>query len=345
MSTPLVSVLTPAYNAARYLGECIESVLNQRYHNWEYIIVNNCSTDATLDIAMRYAASDSRIRVVRNAKFVGVIENHNIAFRLISPHSVYCKVVSADDWLAPNCVETFVQLTEAHPSVDIAGSYQLSDRRVRWTGLPANREVFPGREVCRASLLERLDVFGNPTSSFYRSSLVRGQERFLPHSFPYADTTACYKHLQQCDFGFVHEILSTERIHSERVSATAERLAMGDVACMQHLLEYGPLYLTPTEFEKREREVAAQYYRFLGGSLLKMRERKFWAFHRSRMQDLGHPIAWGKVIRGAVDEIIEELHSPIAALGKLAHVLRQRALPSAHALLQARRIEQGKRAK
>ena len=48
---PLVSVVTPVYNGEKYLEECIESVLNQTYKNWEYIILNNCSTDRTLEIA------------------------------------------------------------------------------------------------------------------------------------------------------------------------------------------------------------------------------------------------------------------------------------------------------
>ena len=60
---PLVSVVTPVYNGADFLEECIESVLKQTYGNFEYLIVNNCSKDRTLDIALSYAQKDSRIRV------------------------------------------------------------------------------------------------------------------------------------------------------------------------------------------------------------------------------------------------------------------------------------------
>ena len=63
---PLVSVVTPVFNGGKFLGECIDSVLAQTYTNWEYVIVDNCSTDATLEIAQRYAAADPRIRVYHN---------------------------------------------------------------------------------------------------------------------------------------------------------------------------------------------------------------------------------------------------------------------------------------
>ncbi|MCB0227477.1 MAG: glycosyltransferase, partial [Anaerolineae bacterium] len=52
---PLVSVVTPVYNTDKYLADCIESVLAQSYDNWEYVIINNCSTDRSLEIAQRYA--------------------------------------------------------------------------------------------------------------------------------------------------------------------------------------------------------------------------------------------------------------------------------------------------
>src|SRR3977135_4188229 len=94
---PLVSVVTHVYNGESYLRECIESVLAQTYTNWDYTIVNNCSTDRTLEIAQESAAKDSRIRIHSNEVFVRVIENHNISFRQIAPQSKYCKVVAADD--------------------------------------------------------------------------------------------------------------------------------------------------------------------------------------------------------------------------------------------------------
>src|SRR5438445_8622580 len=80
---PLVSVVTPVYNGEDYLRDCIESVLAQTYTDWDYTIVNNCSTDRTLDIAREYADRDPRIRIHSNETFVRQIKNYNIAFRQI----------------------------------------------------------------------------------------------------------------------------------------------------------------------------------------------------------------------------------------------------------------------
>jgi len=71
---PFVSVITPVYNGEKYLAECIESVLGQTYAAWEYIIVNNCSSDRTLEIAQSYARQDSRIRIHNNPGFVGTVQ-------------------------------------------------------------------------------------------------------------------------------------------------------------------------------------------------------------------------------------------------------------------------------
>src|ERR1700755_2465173 len=103
-SSPLVSVVTPVYNNAHYLPDCIESILAQTYQNWDYTIVNNCSTDGSMDIARRYAARDGRIRIHDNRQFLRAIPNHNVALHQISPASKYCKMVFADDWVFPECI-------------------------------------------------------------------------------------------------------------------------------------------------------------------------------------------------------------------------------------------------
>jgi glycosyltransferase involved in cell wall biosynthesis len=323
MSAPSVSILTPVYNGGRFLDECIQSVLAQDYTDWEYIIVNNCSTDNTLELARSYAYKDPRIRVLCNESFVPVGENHNVAFRSISPRCQYCKVVSADDVIYPNCVRTLVEFAQSHPSVGIVGSYQLSGGNVKWRGLPPATAVLSGRDACRLDLLENVHVFGNPTSVLYRSDLLRMTNAFFPHAGAHADTSACYRSLQHCDFGFVHEVLSMERIHPGQLTVEVDRLSAGDVAFWETLLEYGPVYLTEEELAARKAEFLEAYHRFLGGCCLKLKGWRFWKFQSSKSRELGVRINWRHVAGAAVAEAFVESKHPRIAFGKLRLALKQ----------------------
>src|ERR1044071_508009 len=133
---PLVSVVTPFYNTDDYLAEAIESVLAQTYKNFEYILVNNCSTDNSRAIAERYAALDPRIRLVHNERLVPQLENYNGALRRIAPESRYFKMVQADDSIFPRCLEDMVAVAEAHPSVAVVSSYRKVQNGVGPSGLP-----------------------------------------------------------------------------------------------------------------------------------------------------------------------------------------------------------------
>ena len=205
-SSPLVSVVTPVYNSEQYLAECIESVLAQTYTNWEYVIINNCSADHSLEIMRFYARRDGRIRLHNNTQFLSQLQNLNHTFRQISPESKYCKVVHADDWLFPECIDQMVQVAEANPSVGIVSAYRLEEDYVDLNGLPYPSTVVPGQEICRLCLLDNLRVFGSPTSLLIRSDIIRSRETFYKESLLHADTEACFDILQDHDFGFVHRL-------------------------------------------------------------------------------------------------------------------------------------------
>jgi glycosyltransferase involved in cell wall biosynthesis len=209
---PLVSIVTPIYNEAEYLSECIESVLNQSYTNWDYTVVDNCSTDASAEIARKYAARDSRIRIVQNHSFLEVIKNHNAALQQISAESKYCKVLFGDDWMFPRCLEHMVSLAEEQPSVGIVGAYSLQGNSVMWSGLPYPSRRIPGREICRRLFLEGLYVFGSAATLLYRSDLVRRHNPFYNESNFHADSEACIVLLKDSDFGFLHEVLTFQRV-------------------------------------------------------------------------------------------------------------------------------------
>lgn len=316
---PLVSVLTPVYNGEDFLAECIESVLRQTYQNYEYIIVNNCSTDRTLDVAEQYAKQDSRIRIHNNERFVPVIENHNIAFRLISPAARYCKVVSADDFLFPECIARLVECAEANPAAGMIGSYQLSGTRIRWQGFCYPNAVISGVDLCRQMFLggDKDFGFGTPTSLLYRADLVRVSNTFYPNSSPHADTSACFSALRTSDFGFVYQILSYERKHEKTQSYRSAQINRYSSACLNDLVEYGRLYLSADELKQELKKVLDDYHRFLAVNwLIGFRDKEFWGYHETRLRELGFPLRRSALLKAATITILREVLNPEQAMRK-----------------------------
>jgi glycosyltransferase involved in cell wall biosynthesis len=319
INEPLVSVITPVYNGEDFLAACVESVLGQTYENFEYIIVNNCSKDRSLEIALSYAKKDPRVRVHNNKTFVGVIANHNIAFGLISPAAKYCKVVSGDDIIYPDCLRRLVEAGESDPSVGIVGSYQQSGKRVKWQGFPYPRTVMTGREVCRQIFLGGDPSFGcgSPTSLLYRADLVRDSGGFYPNASAEADTSACFKHLRDCNYGFVYQVLSYERTHEATQSTKSAELNRYASSCLRDLKEYGPFYLSKEECELTVNEQLNYYYGFLAVSILGSKGKEFWDYHRSRLKELGCPLSTSKLIKAGVAKVCREMLNPAQALSKL----------------------------
>lgn len=314
----LVSVLTPVYNGADYLAECIESVLGQSYRNFEYIIVNNASTDRTLEIAQSYASRDSRIRVHSNSQLVGVIENHNIAFGLMSPEAKYCKVVSADDFILPECLSKMVELAEDNPTVGLVGTHSFAGKALTCVGLEYEKKVLPGHEICRSTLLGGPYLFGSPTSLLYRSDLIRKTNAFYPHSSPHADTTACYQSLEHVDFGFVHQILTYTRIHSASQTSRSLKYGVINLAMLSDFCRFAPKYLNGIELEHRRAVLLDNYYNSLVPTLLAQpRNKDFWRKQRSELQQLGLRFSMLTLLRITFFRGIKLLFKPGSAVKRI----------------------------
>ena len=114
-----VSVVTSIYNGEKYIGETIESIIQQTFTDWEYIIIDNASTDASPKIIEDYAKQDARIRFYRNDNNIGVAENLNQCFDLT--HGKYIARTDADDLSYPSRLEKQFQYMEAHPRIALLG--------------------------------------------------------------------------------------------------------------------------------------------------------------------------------------------------------------------------------
>jgi glycosyltransferase involved in cell wall biosynthesis len=325
-TSPLVTVLTPVFNGEKFLAECINTILAQTYTNWEYVIVNNCSTDKTLEIAQAYAKKDKRIRVISNKSHVGAIANYNIAFRQIPSQSKYCKVVAADDWLYPECLSRMVQLAEEHPSVAIVGAYTLNSKEVNWVGLPIERSVFKGSEVCRLHLLGGPFVIGPPTSVLFRADIIRSEEEFYHGSSLGADEDAYYRVLKDRDFGFVHQILSYERLHEESLGYTRGYLRGFALERVAYVATYGRSFLSDEEYNRRYDEMLKWYYfDVLASAFIKGYPKVFWNFHKDRLNEIGIKFDRIKFLKALVGKVTDLLANPKQTVEKAIALGRGRA--------------------
>jgi glycosyltransferase involved in cell wall biosynthesis len=109
----LVSVVLPTFNGERYLAESIESVLGQTHSNLELIIVDDCSTDSTPEIAARYAKQDNRVRVHRNAANQRLPRSLNIGFAMA--RGEYLTWTSDDNLYRPHALAELLQHLQKNP--------------------------------------------------------------------------------------------------------------------------------------------------------------------------------------------------------------------------------------
>ena len=284
---PLVSVVTPFYNTGLYLAECIESVLAQSYSQFEYILIDNCSTDGSSEIAESYAKRDSRIRLIQCSEFLPQLPNYNRALSRISPSSKYCKIVQADDWIFPDCLQLMVQAFERSESIGLVSSYWLSGDELRGSGFPHQTPILPGRECARWFLRTGIRIFGTQTQVMYRSSLVRCDKPFYNVHFVCADLQKCIEILENWDFGFAHQVLTFSRTENESISS-----ALVQFQPYAHLVpyviaqRYGPVFLEVGEAASIVAKYKREYYRALARAALRLRGRAFWRFHKKELNAL-----------------------------------------------------------
>ena len=322
-SQPLVSIVTPVYNGESFIRKSIESVLNQTYQNWDYLIQDNCCTDGTPEILEEFRNFDPRIRIERNSELLPANANWNLAFSKISEKSKFAQMLHADDSLHPDCLSLKVDLALQHPSIGMVGSLTEGGEKIWGEGLDTNLQLFKGHEIARDTLLSKVYPFLTPSVLLLRSDIVRARKPFygdLIHS----DVSACYDILQEWDFGMTHEVLSYVSFPEDNITArVAKPLNRLLITNLDLLLTYGPEFLNQQELDGAVSGRLRHYYRFLAQSLLEGRNTEFWDFHRQSMQEMSQPINRIRLYQNLISECISH---PKASLWRLKQRLHPRAV-------------------
>ncbi len=205
---PLVSICTPVYNGEKYLEDCIKGVLNQTYENFEYIIVDNASTDNTPLVIEKYRKKDSRIRVYRNEKTVCMEDNFNICASYCSDNSKWIKYALGDDYLFPDCVEKMVQIGETDEQIGIVSAYRIAGNLVTNTGLSIELNVFDGAEILKPQIMRKLHVASSSPNTVLYKRTVFNELKGFNNKYEHSDTDLAFRLLDKYKLGFVHYVLT-----------------------------------------------------------------------------------------------------------------------------------------
>ena len=165
-STPFVSVVMPVFNAGRFLGEALDSVLAQTYPDFELVIVDDASNDGSYELLQAYAARDPRVRVFRQPSNQGIVAARNRAFREARSDSRYFAILDADDVALPDRLARQVAYLEAHPDHALVGGQTLI---IDAQGRPLGIRHYPRSyaEIC--AVITRFNPIAQPAVMLRRS--------------------------------------------------------------------------------------------------------------------------------------------------------------------------------
>jgi glycosyltransferase involved in cell wall biosynthesis len=205
---PTVTILMPVHNGEKYLQTAINSILNQTFADYEFIIIDDCSTDSSWDIMNSY--KDKRIRLFRNKKRGGASITRNIGLKL--SNGEYIALMDADDLSMPNRLAYQVSFMKSRPDIGICGTWARSiGKEKRIMRCPVRSDDI------RIGLL-----FNN---CFINTSVILRNEYFKRHNLlfkPFIEPAEDYELWVRCsklfNMGNIPKVLVNYRVHEKQAS-------------------------------------------------------------------------------------------------------------------------------
>lgn len=224
---PKVSVLTPVYKTPeKYLREAIESILNQTFSDFEFIILDDCPDDTREDIVKSY--DDSRIKYHKNAENLGISKSRNKLIDLAQGE--YLAVFDHDDISLPTRLEKQVEYLDTHPSVGVVGT---------------RAEIFPGKGKFLITPVDGRKIklclcngfcILHPSSMIRKSVLLEHGIRYEEEFSPAEDYRLWTRIMLYADFHELPEILFRYRMHeSNTTKVQHEKMVEADCAVRAHV--------------------------------------------------------------------------------------------------------------
>jgi len=235
LRNPRVSICIPTWNAAPYVQQAISSALTQTYGDFELLLVDDASTDETLDVFSNF--KDGRIHVLRNARRLGIPQNWNQCLKLA--RGVYVKFLFQDDTLVQEALSRLVEALEREPAASLA----FSRREIRYEGVdfenpPLQGEIYRSaleafyssvhgplagidlvREALRVGRDLCINVVGEPSFTLVRRAEAIRTGGFDPRFAQLPDWDLWLRLAREGPLVFIDEPLGMFRVHPDAQSA------------------------------------------------------------------------------------------------------------------------------
>ena len=200
-SNELVSIIVPVYNCEKYIDRCIKSLIGQTYKNLEIIIINDGSTDNSLEIIRKYEKKDTRIKLIdKNNEGVSVARN----FGIKHANGKYLTFVDADDWLELNAIEIYHNVMLEYNVDVVRGNYYLNKNAEsiykKGKMYEFSNKFFDSKgiqeKVVKRFLLSKKSITNFVMLLFIRTEIVKDIIHFNEHLFMMEDVAYYFELFQ-----------------------------------------------------------------------------------------------------------------------------------------------------
>jgi glycosyltransferase involved in cell wall biosynthesis len=228
---PMISVLMPVYNAKRYVAEAIESILDQTFRDFEFLIVDDGSTDGSLEIIKRYGRKDSRIQWLAGDN-AGYVVRLNSMIQWAKGDLI--ARMDADDVALPDRFARQVDFLRSHPEVDVVGGAQ---EHIDSKGYPLHVHYDPqGHEEISELAMSGACPINHPSVIMRRKALLAAGG-YEVEMMPSEDLDLWLRMGERGRLANLPDVITRYRLHGSSISATlqcrqlSQRQAAVDGAC------------------------------------------------------------------------------------------------------------------
>jgi glycosyltransferase involved in cell wall biosynthesis len=264
-----ILVFVPTYNSEKYLRECLDSVVNQTFQDWECVISDDASVDRSVEIALEYEKKDSRFKVLTHDVNVGAANNWNRAKE--NNKSFATKLLCSDDYLTIDALKTQLDILKINKTAII-----FSERYIVFPNgkklhprLPKYASNISFNDAFKYYIKHGRNIFGEPVTALFRTDLFVNSEGFYP-KFEYSLDTSGYMSIARGqEVTFDNNVVGVFRVSKDQWSHKLKGKQFSHIFdFIDHLVEVEGIHVT-------KREVWIGKIKVMGANLLRVFLYKF----------------------------------------------------------------------